>query len=192
MKHFRFPGMTPGGLILLVSAYLVFAGNYTFFSKVLEVYPPVGMNLFYFATMALLLFVINGTFFLLLGTRRTIKPLMIFVLLVSSLVSYFMNTYQVMIDRGMIRSVLETDIHEALGLFNAKLLAYFVFLGLLPSWFVFSVTILERPLAKELVSRLKILSGFLFVTVVIALSSGGFYASFFREHRPLKNYTNPY
>jgi len=184
--------MTPGGLILLVSAYLVFAGNYTFFSKVLEVYPPVGMNLFYFATMALLLFVINGTFFLLLGTRRTIKPLMIFVLLVSSLVSYFMNTYQVMIDRGMIRSVLETDIHEALGLFNAKLLAYFVFLGLLPSWFVFSVTILERPLAKELVSRLKILSGFLFVTVVIALSSGGFYASFFREHRPLKNYTNPY
>jgi len=179
-------------LILIVSAYLVIAGNYTFFSKVLEAYPPHGMNLFYLATMPVLLFIMNAAFFTLLSSRYTTKPLLIFVLIVSAAVSYFMNTYQVVIDKGMIRSVLETNANEALGLFNLKMLAYNLFLGILPAWLVYKAPVVYRPWRTELWARIKTLGILLLLAGGIALSAGGFYASFFREHRPLKNYTNPY
>ena len=132
-------------LILIVSVYLVIAGNYTFFSEVLKAYPLHGKNLYYLATMPVLLFVMNATFFTLLSSRYTTKPLLIFVLIVSAAVSYFMNTYHVVIDKGMIRSALETNSQEALGLFNLKMLLYNLFLGLLPAWLVYRLPFATVP-----------------------------------------------
>ena len=179
-------------LILIVSVYLVIAGNYTFFSEVLKVYPLHGKNLYYLATMPVLLFVMNATFFTLLSSRYTTKPLLIFVLIVSAAVSYFMNTYHVVIDKGMIRSALETNSQEALGLFNLKMLLYNLFLGLLPAWLVYKAPVRYRPWRTELWAKIKTLGVMVIVAGTIAVTAGGFYASFFREHRPLKNYTNPY
>ncbi|WP_457602356.1 phosphoethanolamine transferase [Nitratifractor sp.] len=190
-KKFLKP-LTQIQLILIVSAYLVVAGNYTFFTKVLEVIPPHGINLLYLASMPILLFIINVAFFTLLSSRYTTKPLLIFVLIVSASVSYFMNSYQVVIDRGMIRSALETNVHEALGLFNFKMLLYTFFLGIVPAWLVYKAPVVYRPWKTELWAKLKTLGILLLVTGILAYFTGGFYASFFREHRPLKNYTNPY
>jgi len=184
--------MTQIQLILIVSAFLVVAGNYTFFSKVLEAYPPHGENLIYLASMPILLYIINVLFFTLLASRYTTKPLLIFVLIVSASVSYFMNSYHVVIDRGMIRSTLETNLNEAMGLFNVKMLAYSFFLGILPAWLVWKTPLIYRPWKEELKSRLKVIVLSLVSVAILASFTGAFYSSFFREHRPLKNYTNPY
>ena len=190
-RIFRKP-LTQIQLILIVSAYLVIAGNYTFFSEVLKAYPLHGKNLYYLATMPVLLFVINAAFFTLLSSRYTTKPLLIFVLIVSAAVSYFMNTYHVVIGKAMIRSALETNTHEALGLFNLKMLLYNLFLGILPAWLVYKTPVVYRPWKRELWAKIKTLVVLLLIAGGIALSAGAFYASFFREHRPLKDYTNPY
>jgi len=90
LKIFKKP-LTQIELILIVSLYLVVANNYIFFSKVLEIYPLEGKNILYIATMPILLFAINSAFFILLSSKYTTKPLLIFVLLISSIVSYFVN-----------------------------------------------------------------------------------------------------
>jgi len=192
MKRFSLPTLTQVQLIMIVSAYLVAAGNWTFFSKVLEIYPPHGSNLLYLGSMILLLWAINTAFFTLLSSRYTTKPLLILVVIVSAFVSYFMNTYQVMIDRGMIRSALETTPQEALGLLSPKMMLYALFLGLLPAWLIYKTPLRYRPWKQEALAKLKTLVVLLVTVGILAAFTGGFYASFFREHRPLKNYTNPY
>jgi len=184
--------MTQIRLILIVSAFLVLCDNYTYFSKLLEVYPPTRHNLYYLATAPVLMWIVYAAAMLLTASRWSTKPFAVFVLVVSSLVAYFTDSYQVVVSRGMIRNVLETNISEALGLFSPKLLAYFFFLGLLPSLFVWRVPVRYRGFRGELLSRLRTFGGLLLLTGVIVWSAGGFYASLFREHRPLRNYTNPY
>jgi lipid A ethanolaminephosphotransferase len=192
MKKIFYKPLTQIQLILIVSAFLVLTGNYTFFSKVLEIYPLHGINILYVGSMVVLLYLMNVVFFTLLSSRYTTKPLLILVLIVSAAVSYFMNTYHVVIDKGMIRSALETNTQEALGLFNFKMLFYIVGLGLLPAWLVYRTPIVYRSWQKELLAKGKTIALSLILFGIMAAFTGGFYSSFFREHRPVKNYTNPY
>jgi len=179
-------------LIFLVAAFLVIFDNVTYFGKLLAVYPPEGKNLFYLATAPVLMWIVYAGAMLLVSSRWTTKPFAVFLLIVSSLVAYFTDTYQVVISRGMIQNVVETNINEAAGLFSPKLLAYLFFLGILPSLFVWKVPIRYRGFWGELKSKILAFAGLLLLTGAIAWSAGGFYASLFREHRPLRNYTNPY
>jgi len=103
-----------------------------------------------------------------------------------------MDSYHIIVDKGMIHNTLETDMQESLGLLNSRLMMYVFFLGLLPSYFVYKVKLVELGFKGELFSRLKVFVSVLGLLAVIAWSSGGFYASLFKEHRVLRNYTNPY
>ena len=184
--------LTQVQLIFLVAAFLVIFDNFTYFGKLLVTYPPEGKNLFYLATAPVLMWVVYSAAMLLVSSRWTTKPFAIFLLIVSSLVAYFTDTYQVVVSRGMIQNVLETNIAEASGLLSPKLLAYLFFLGILPSLFVWKVPIRYRGFWGELRSKLLAFLGLLLLTAALAWSAGGFYASLFREHRLLRNYTNPY
>jgi len=184
--------LTQVQLIFLVAAFLVAFDNFTYFNKLIATYPPQGKNLFYLATAPVLMWVVYSAAMLLVSSRWTTKPFTIFLLIVSSLVAYFTDTYQVVISRGMIQNVVETNFGEASGLLNLKLLGYLFFLGILPSLFVWKVPIRYRGFWGELKSKLLAFVGLLLLTGLLAWSAGGFYASLFREHRPLRNYTNPY
>ena len=179
-------------LIVIVSAFLVFFDNYTFFSQLFATYSAEGKTLFYLLTTPFVLFIVNLLFFLLLSYKWTIKPVLILVLIVSSFVAYFMDSYHIIVDKGMIHNTLETDFQESLGLLNVRLILYVFFLGLLPSYFVYKVKLVKLGFKGELLSRLKLFFSVLAVLALIAWSSGGFYASLFKEHRVLRNYTNPY
>jgi lipid A ethanolaminephosphotransferase len=188
-KPFR---LTQIQLIFLVAAFLVLFDNFTYFGKLLATYPPEGENLFYLATAPVLMWIVYASAMLLVSSRWTTKPFAIFLLIVSSLVAYFTDTYQIVVDRGMIQNVIETNINEAFGLLNWKLVAYLLFLGILPSLFVWWVPIRYRPFWREISAKLKTFLVLGLVTLLLAWTPGGFYASLFREHRPLRNYTNPY
>ena len=184
--------LTQMQLILLVLAFLVLFDNYTFFHELLSTYTPQGKTLFYLATAPLVLFIVHVLFFLLLGYRWTIKPLLILVLVVSSLVAYFMDSYHIIVDKGMIHNTLETDMQESLGLLNGRLLLYLFFLGLLPSFFVYRTELVKLGVKGELFSRLKVFVSVVALLLLVGWGAGNFYASLFKEHRVLRNYTNPY
>lgn len=184
--------LRPVQLMLLVSLFLVLFDNYTFFSALLSTYAFEGKTIFYLLTAPMLLFVVNLLFFLLLGYRWTLKPLLIVVLIVSSFVAYFMDTYHIFIDKGMIHNTLETDFQESLGLLNFKLILYVLLLGVLPSFLVYRTEIVYGTWKEALLSRLKTFLLIVSFMLFVGWSAGNFYASLFKEHRVLRNYTNPY
>ena len=52
----------------------------------------------------------------LVSFKYILKPLVVLLTLLNASADYFMNKYQVVYDPGMIRNIVETDFHEALGL----------------------------------------------------------------------------
>ena len=178
-------------LVLAVSVFLSLFCNYSFFKNVFAVYPPTWGRLPFLFSGFLVHVCVTALLFLVLCTKHTLKPLLVLVLAVSSVASYFMNTFNIVIDTEMLRNVFQTDAAEAADLWNWKLLASFLLLGVLPSILVLKAKVNYRPLKTEFLSKMKlaaILVSFLLVTGIVF--SGNYY-SFFREHKPLRFYANP-
>jgi len=169
----------------------VLVDNYLFFRNTLEVYPLQYDNIGFLLSLAILLVTLTALMLFVVSSKYTTKPIVILVLLLSSLGSYFMNSYQVVIDHGMIRNMLQTNLAESMDLLSIKLVLYFVFLGIVPSLWVYRVDIRYAGLRVEALSKLK---GIIIATLVIVVSVLSFskhYTSFFREHKPLRYSTNP-
>jgi len=183
--------MTQTKLILIAALFFTLFSNYSFFSNVVEVYPFEGMNIVYLLSLTLLLFTFMVFLFTLLSSRYTIKPIVILMLIVSSLTSYFMSSYHVVIDSDMIRNTVQTDLSESLDLFDINMVLYLLFLGILPSIFVYRTTLQFGSFKVESFRKIKTLLLSLLIIIIILLSFSKFYTSFFREHKPLRYYTNP-
>jgi lipid A ethanolaminephosphotransferase len=193
MIPMRFPktGLTSNTLILLVAAFLTAFGNGAFITNVLKTYPLTAGN-----AMALLsLFVVFGgaTVILLavLCFKRSTKPVLILVLLLSSLAAYFMDSYGIVINDEMLHNIVLTHPAEARDLVNFRLLAYLVVLGIAPALAVGRTSLRWRGLRVESLARLKLMGIALSVMAGMVLAFGSFYASFLREHKMLRAYANP-
>ena len=182
--------LTQTQLILLSSLFFVLFDNYSFFVNLVRVYPLWEHSVFV-ASTAVVIFAFTALLLALVSTRWTIKPIIITLLLVSSLTNYFMNSYHVVIDDSMIRNMMQTDMQESLDLVTPKQVLYFVLLGLLPAFFVYRVPLVQKNFKEEIISRLKLI----FVSLVLILAPIGLlskhYTSFAREHKPLRFTVNP-
>lgn len=184
-------GLTSNGLILAVAAFLCVFGNGTFVANVLKTYPPAGSNIL---ALLSLIMVFGGVTVLMLGAvcfRRSTKPVLIIVLLLSSLAACFMDGYGVIISDDMLRNIAHTNTAEALELFNLKLLFYLTVMGILPAVAVGRVTLHWRGWRKESMARVKLVAATLVLIVGTILLFGSFYATFFRQHKELRQYANP-
>ncbi len=184
--------MTPIRLILYVSVFLVLFDNVSFFTNVIKTYYPIGTdNILPLLSIVVMLTLFIALLFTLVSSRYTTKPLLIIILLVSSLANYFMNTYQVVIDDSMIQNIVETNIDESTELFDVKMLLYLLLLGILPSYLVYKTPVVYGTWRSALLQRLKAVVILTVLIVLIFFSFSRFYTSFFREHKPLRFYTNP-
>lgn len=178
-------------LIFLVAVFLIAFGNLAFFSNVTAVYPVNIKNIFFLISLVIVFCCFIIILLSLVCNKYTIKPILIIILMISSSASYFMDTYNVIIDSVMIDNIIKTDTGESIDLLSTKLLLYLVFLGLLPSVLIYKANITFGPLKKDIISRLKLL----FFSIILAASTimifGDYYASFFREHKTLRYYSNP-
>lgn len=174
-----------------VSLFLAVFFNLSFFRHALEIYPVSAGNLAFLASLFVLLTACNALLLGLVSWRYVTKPLLIVVLLVSSLTAYFMDVYHVIIDNDMIRNIVKTDIGESSDLFSFRLVLYFILLGLLPSVLIYRTTIETGALKAELVSKLKVIAVSVVVIVAVVLVFGKSYSSFFREHKTVRFYANP-
>ncbi|ASM38627.1 MAG: phosphoethanolamine--lipid A transferase [Campylobacter sputorum] len=178
-------------LIMIISILFVAFYNFTFFTNVASVY-NIRENFIYFISMVVILFSFSVFFFTLFSSRYTTKPILIFVILVSSIAAYFMDNYGVIIDNTMLTNVLQTNTSETADLLSIKLFLYIIFLGIIPSIFIYKFKIIYPNFKTQFFSKLKILSIFLLIILATMLSFSKFYTSFFREHKPLRYTINPF
>ena len=183
--------LTQTKLILLVALFLVLFDNYTFFANTLKIYPFTWENFGFLLSLGVVLTALLVFVFTLVSSKYTTKPVLIFVLIVSSLTNYFMNSYNVIIDESMIRNMMQTNIDESMDLVTLKQITYLVFLGLLPAYIVYKVKITYRSFKTELFAKLKTLFFALLIIIASIFMFSKFYTSFAREHKPLRYSTNP-
>jgi len=177
--------------VLAVALLFVIFANGAFFKHVSEVYPLADGNLLFVFSLAIVLLCTTVIVLTLLSWRYTLKPVLITILLVSSLVAYFMDAYDVVIDNHMIQNLLETNIKESVDLLSLKQVLYFIVLGVIPSLAVYRMKIIPVTFKATLIDKVKVIAIALAIAVTVIFSFSKYYTSFFREHKPLRYYANP-
>ncbi len=178
-------------LIIIISLFLLIFANFTFFNKVTDVYPLTGFNILFVGALSIVLLSVMILILTMFSSRHTTKPILVLFTAISAFSAYFMYTYNVVIDDGMIDNALQTNMNESLDLFSWQLVGFVLFLSVLPSIYIYKQPIIVKTFKHTVKSRLITGVASIAVIVIIILSFGSYFASFFREHKPLRFYTNP-
>ncbi len=190
-----FPGsmkpVTLSKLVVMTSIFVLLFGNMTFITNVIEVYPLSFKNGVFLFSLALVFGGVTSLLLALVCFKYTVKPILIAVLLMSSSAAYFMDTYNVVIDEVMINNIINTDTNESKDLFGFYQLLYLLFLGVIPSLYVYKTKIAFQHLKVAVASRVFLIVFSLMLVLLPIYLLSDFYASFLREHKLLRQYANP-
>ena len=182
----------PAWVALLGSLWLATAGNYALWQQVHQL-PEVnglrglgfaiGFGVIIVAALTTLLSFFNWGIFL--------KPVLTVFFLSAASGAYFMMSYGIVIDSTMITNVIQTDTHEALDLFNWRMLVSFAILGVLPSWVLWKTPIKSLRLGRQLIGNALLFVASLAVLVASLLAIFQDFSSVMRNHTQLRYLINP-
>lgn len=191
MKRFTNTGYRIQTIVLWLSLFLTFFTNITFYRHIIHDYGFSLVMVPKFISVVLVLAAVNYLLLTLISFEKTIKWLIPLVLVVTSQTAYFMDLYDVVIDTNMIQNVVETNWAETRDLLSLRQVGYLLVLAGIPSIAIWRIS-LQSVSTKELwISKLKGIGCALVVIVLLILAFSKFYASFIREHKPLRYYANP-
>ncbi len=183
-------------LILLVALFITVAGNQVLFFKLtdrLDLLTLQGGG--YAITLFSIIFLILVLIQLIFGVRYLLKPVMIFLLLVSASLSYFSQQLGVIFDVDMVRNVVETikdnNKQEATELLSPPLIKHVLIYGVLPSILVLFAKVSFKPFFKESFRRIAAFLGVAAVVVALVMMNFKYTTYFSRENRDLRVYITP-
>lgn len=177
-------------LLIVVALYLVATANLSFFAQVLAIY-PFSSNIGFMISITGLLFALMWLLLQLLCYRPIAKPVLIIMLLIAAICGYFTDSYGTVFDREMLVNGLQTDQAEAAGLFSLSFVIRVILLAVIPALILFRVRIKRLPIRRALWQRALTLVMALALAALCLLPFGDQYATFFRQHKIVRSYTNP-
>lgn len=181
-------------IIFLLALALSALFNVTFFTKLYHFALAEQNYLIAFSApfVMVLLYIFALNLLLLLTHRMSFRIAVALLVVISLLSSYFIDSFGTVIDKDMLINVLQTDTEEALGLLTPKLFLYLGLALFCAYWMLFRVRIHFRAYKVELVQKalVAMVSFVLIGGVYMAVSKS--YSSFFRNHKELKMYLNPF
>ncbi|MDO5106334.1 phosphoethanolamine--lipid A transferase EptA [Capnocytophaga sp.] len=154
-------------LILSILNFALF--HYPFFGFVLENINYKSFNgALLIISLLVLVIVANAFAFYLLVylSRRIGKVILALLFIISSIAVYFINTYSIIVDESMIGNVLNTNYEESSSFFSWKLVAYVIFLGLLPAIYIVRAKVI-KPAFKRFARNMGLTLLFMVLMVVI-------------------------
>jgi len=180
--------------ILRLSLYLLVAVNWPLWLHMLRLDSGIGPLLRSSAVLAV--WIVCGMLALLSFTAwaywpRGIKLLWWLVALIAALAQYYMLTYGVVMDPGMLANVLQTDMREAADLLNIRLLLAILAVMLLPTWWLLRLSISPMPLLRQVARNLGLLLLVLAVAAITLLLGGRDMAPLMRNQPQLRYLMNP-
>lgn len=182
--------ITPIRLVLISCLFMLLFSNYSFFSNLIKAY-PIDKNLSFIVSVAIIFYCFHVLAFSLLSIHKLLKPVLVALLIISSLAAYFMDTYHIIIDSVMLDNVVRTDPAESMDLLSLKLLAYLFLLGILPSIFIIKIKVEKISFKKDILSRINTI---ILMLLIMLITMGAFnksYISFFREQKIIRSYASP-
>lgn len=164
------PTLTLTQLLIASALFLALFDNQSFFQAVFKVanqssFTGIGFKIAIVIALIALFTALLSVF----ANKYLFKPFVIVILITASVISFFMDSYGVIVDTSMIQNMFETDSKEMLELISVKLVIHIVFWGLLPALLIYRTTIQYQPFLKELLSRVVV-----FLLAIVILSGAVF------------------
>lgn len=182
----KLKAVRPEWVTLCASAFFLAGFNFVLWQHLFAITSADAKGIAMRAAFGVMIFAAFNIVLTFLAFRRVLKPVLMLLFLISAGVAYFMSQYGVLIDAGMLRNFAETNVTEVRDLLSLKLLAYIVFLGVVPSWLLWKVPVDYRRWHRELFS--KVIVSFASVAVIggVALANYQGLSSLFRNHHELR------
>jgi lipid A ethanolaminephosphotransferase len=153
-------------------------------------HPGVGSAVFLVSLFALTLS-LQAILVLIWPTRTSMRVAASLLFVIAAFGSYFCSEYGVIMNKEMMRNVIQTDAAEVGALLNPELWLHVGVLGLLPAVLVWRVRLPNTPYKGQLRQRALAIVGALAVSVASLFASPANYATFFREHKPVRFTLSP-
>lgn len=177
--------------LAVTATFLAFYNTRFFSSLVAATHFPAAKEVLFVANAGLLIFALTFLVISLMTLPRIGKPLLMLIFFAAAGVSYFMQTYGIVIHTLMIQNVAETDFHEARDLLSPTLFGYLAVLGLLPTLVLSRIRIRFGSLKAESIAKAKSIAAALLAAVVLLGSMHSDYIALFRNHKNVRQMVNP-
>ena len=177
---------------LAAALFFVIFYNASFFEHVVALVDLSSFRgIIFIANVSLVLWLLTSIVIALVTLPYVVKPVLSVLFVGAAGVAYFMDAYGVVIHRLMIQSTLETDSSETRDLINMSLVLYLVALGVLPSLLLLKVNLRFGTFKVECWRKVKFIAAGFVGCLVLILSMSMDYASFFRNHKEIRQMANP-
>ncbi len=178
-------------LVILCSLLFTLGTNSSFFGEVLKIYPLGWSNLVFHLGLSVVLLSVTTLILNVLCVRFVTKPLLATLFIVSALSNYFMESYGIVMNTEMLENVLQTSPSESFDLASPTLFLHLILLGILPSYLLLRLRIDYGSWKSATLGRVAILASCIALVVASLFSAAPTFASFFREHKPVRYHANP-
>ncbi|RPI46047.1 MAG: phosphoethanolamine--lipid A transferase [Betaproteobacteria bacterium] len=185
------PEIATDTVVLLASAYLAAFANTAFWQRALAGRPIGDWHTWSFAAaVAVILVAVHFLVVVPFATRRTVRPLLVALVLLGVSANYFMQRYGIVLDAGMVRNVVHTDPREAAEFFTWDALAW-ICASVLPTALLWKLRIRTRPMRSALARRTaSMAAAFMAATCALLLVYQDL-SALMRTHKTLRYTINP-
>ena len=160
-------------VIAMVCAWFVLCCNGPFWNALAQIGVPFGLRL----ALGTSLFALHGILLGLCAWGRGLRPMLAGLLIVTAVVTWYMERYAVVFDVDMIRNVLQTDPAESREMLDPSLLLHVAVFGLLPAAVVLALRMPKQAWRRGLRNRALFLAGMgLLAMIALAPFSQGTFA----------------
>ena len=192
MNLFTHKGINPWQLNLVVALWLATVCNAVLWRALLAL-PELNNAKGYFFLVALsavilgVLLVIMAAFSFRFVQRAALTALLV----TAAACTYFMWTYGIVIDRGMIVNALQTDSKETLEILNLRLLGFLTMLAALPAYLLWRTRVAYAPWPRQLRNNIALALCGMVLAVAAALGSFQTLSSTMRNHTQIRHLITP-
>jgi len=127
----------------------------------------------------------------LLLTRRTVRPVLMVLIVGTALASYFEDRYTIFLNTEMLRNILRTDLAEAAELVNPPLALHLLLYAALPAAALLWVRVWARPPGRALLARSGAIAAALAIVVAVVAVQYRDVSSLLRGHREARHLVTP-
>ncbi len=177
--------------ILWVTAFVMLTGNWSLFSRILEIYPLSFSHLPFLLSLVIFFSVLTTMFFLCICYGRATRWILALFLVVASQAAYYMDQFGVIVDIVMIDNILQTNPQEFAGLLSLSLAVRTLLFGIIPAYLIIQYCPKPARLRIELQSKLRWLGVMIVLMVLVIAPFTAGYTTFIREHKITRFYANP-
>jgi lipid A ethanolaminephosphotransferase len=153
-------------------------------------HPTAGAVLF-IASLFVLVLCVHAILLLLTPTPVLMRGVASALFIVAAASSYFCGAYGAIMNKDMLRNLLETDLAEVAGLLNFAIVTHVLAFGVIPAILVWRVALSAKPWRIRLKQRVVFIAASLTLCVAGLFACSADYAVFLRENKPIRFTLSP-